>query len=317
MSDHGEIFPETPPEEVIVLYPSDDELESPTGGYESDAPTVHDFEDLFGELPHSMHRFYTNRENLRDLYGLTDIEMNELLLENEVVNGIAEEYESECYNPLKKQAEEADKGNRTGDVDIDINIGTMIDILVDYDKAKYSFYTAPLESKKRKWTPQDWFLGILVYYENELCRLKILPPPKYISPRSAYIWAYLLLKAKEVLCTNPAEHEKATVALAKARENRDRPCQEVEKQMEPERAHFGHLPLVLRSKAFTDFKGFQRNSSPEAPSEGKSTSAHVLEEDQTLGLLREHARKRKMDDPGSDQGETEADFTRNSKKMKK
>jgi hypothetical protein len=316
MSDHGEIFPETPPEEVFVLCPSDDELKSPTGGYESDVPAVHDFEGLFGELPHNMHQFYTNRENLRNLYGLTDIEMNELLLENEVVDEIAEEYEPKCYNPLEKKAEEADKGNRTGDVDIDIDIETMIDILLDYDKAGYSFYTSPFENKKRKWTPQDWLLGTLVCYKNELWRLRILPPPKYISLRSAYIWAYLLLKAKEVLCTNPDEDEKATIALAKARENRDRPCQEVEKQMEPERAHFGHLPLALRSKAFADFKGYQRNSSPEDPSGGKSTGAQVLEEDQTLGLLREHAHKPKMDDPGSDQGETEADFTRNSKKMK-
>jgi hypothetical protein len=73
----------------------------------------------------------------------------------------------------------------------------------------------------------------------------------------------------------------------------------------------------LRSKAFADFKRTQRNNSSEDPSEGKSTGAQGLEEDQTLGLLREHAHKRKMDDPASDQGETEADFTRKSKKMKK
>jgi hypothetical protein len=206
MSDKGKL---SDIEEVFLdIY--DEELRSPLGGYESDISTVPDTRmpggndnnsGLFGELPNSMHHFYTNHANLRNLYGLSDIDMSELLLENEDLNEIAEEYVSKCYNPLKQEAEEADKSNRTGDIDVDtdIDIETMINILLASDKSGDHIYILPRRREIMDWTPQEWFLRTLVRYKIELWRLGILLPSKHISPRNAYIWAYLFLKAKEAL----------------------------------------------------------------------------------------------------------------------
>ena len=167
----------------------------------------------FGKVPRKFADFYNSRATLADFYDLTEIEMDELLLENEDISDIAQEYEEKYYSPRKKVAESQGKeaGVRDGDIVKDI------DTLLAADMWGDKTYSSPSKAEQRDWEPKQWLLRSLCRYRQELERHKILTPAKKVSEKNAYLWAYLLLKTQEVLHRSPSKKTKALNALEKAR----------------------------------------------------------------------------------------------------
>ena len=166
-----------------------------------------------------MQYYYSSRANLRDLYELSDLEMSSLFLDERVFF-ITEDYTANVYKPVKRETEDTGREDWLNDFNIEI----LIDHLW-YDNDPDSLhYASPSPIQLAEYTPHGWFLRSLHRYKRELERHQVLAPEKGVTRENAFIWAYLLLKTKEltyfdpradVRYNPPANLEAATTVMTK------------------------------------------------------------------------------------------------------
>ncbi|KAJ4310639.1 hypothetical protein N0V94_008339 [Neodidymelliopsis sp. IMI 364377] len=250
----------------------------------------------FGKLPKKLSEFYLSRANLADLFELTSIEMDELLLEDPEIAEISADYISRYYDPLKKAAEEAGKDTRARDSDVN----KFIDILLAADKSGEKTYASPSRTEQKTWEPKDWLLRSIYRYKEELERHKILAPIKKVSAKNAYLWAYVLLKTKEVLHRTPEKERKAVNALKKARVAvRKRQRDLVAKEKTQKAKYSSTVPIAASIQAKTSAKsqkkakakGSPGNSSLEGPPTTTSAEGSRSRTDKALELIKKREKR--------------------------
>lgn len=151
---------------------------------------------------------YENRSRLAKFLGLTDYEMDLMLLENDDVIAIAKSHVEKYVKPLAAQK----AGARGRNVPMD-KITSDLNALDDGQDQRFS---NPSTKDMETWGPQEYLYRHVYQATQELARARIFAGEN-LSRAHRYDWGHLLLKCEETLHTNKRKMQQARSKLDKRR----------------------------------------------------------------------------------------------------
>jgi hypothetical protein len=127
--------------------------------------------------------------------------LDEFLFENKYVEGVWQEYNVQYIEKARKAATDAGKPFRMGYVSLD-------ELVAMLNADKIDRFSVPMQEDQAEWGIKEWLCRVLERFRLFCLRADMFKN-REITPANEWIWAYMVMKCKEIYEMDPLKKQQA------------------------------------------------------------------------------------------------------------